>query len=139
MASFATVSDFLARIDEKIVAPILGVLPGGSIGATEQARIQAALDDATAEISSYEPRVPTAHWPAADTLLIHCCKVAMYLLTLGRPGKEFEQIRNAYNDTIKFYTDAIAAAGAGGGGPPVEGSAVIPDPVFTPETLKGFV
>lgn len=135
--SFATTADFLARIDESIVGPLLGVPRGGSIGPTETARIQAALDDSTAEITSYQPRMPAQHWPAADTLLVHCVKVAMYLLTLGRPGKEFEQIRNAYNDTIAFYKDAITASA--GGGPPVEGSAVAPDPVFTDEAFEGFV
>lgn len=138
--SFATVEEFLARVDASIVGPLLGVPDGGTIGAPEEARVQAALDDATAELEGYKPRISTDRWPAAPTLLIHTVKVGMYLLTLGRPGAEFEQIRNAYTDTIKFYTDAVAAADAGGGASsPLEGSAVIPEPVFNEKTLKGFV
>lgn len=138
MAS-ATVADFRGRVSARIIADLVQNQPPQPTLTDEQidARIQRALDDASAELEGYKPRVPSAHWPAAATLRTHEVKVATYLLTLDRPGKEFESIRNAYTDTIAFYA-ALSAPNPAGGQPPLEIGATIPSPVFNDRSLKGF-
>jgi phage gp36-like protein len=131
-----SVADFLARIDERYIGELVGTVTGGAV---DQARVQRALDDARAELDGYIPRLPVAHRPSETTLGVHQAKVAMYLLTLDRPGKEFEQIRNAYTDTIAFYATQIEGAAAGtAGGSPIDGVAESPDPVFTDAAFRGF-
>jgi len=130
-----TLEEFLARFDAAWVTEL--VERAGDTVEIRDARIERAIADAMGELEGYRPRMPAGMWPAEPTLLIHQVKVAVYLLTLDRPGKDFEQVRNAYLDTIKFYTDAIAQAAASGGGSPVaEGCA--PPAVFTEQALKGF-
>lgn len=135
--SFATVAEFLARLDPQVAQDL-----SAASGAEEpdQARLQAALDDATAELQGYLPRVPTAHLPTPETLRVHCVKVATYLLTLSRPGKEFEQIRNAYADTIAFYKGLTEPVGgdSGGASAPLGGSACVPESAFNDQSLKGL-
>lgn len=137
----STVALFLARIDPRWISDLTSALDGSAPDSpASEPRIQAALDDATGELDGLLLRVPAGHRPGADTLRVHCHKVALYLLTLNRPGKEFEQIRNAYTDTMAFYQsllDAAAAASAGGASP-AESTAVIPDKVFTSDALRGF-
>lgn len=129
-----TVEDFLARFDAAMAAD---VAPGEG-GAVDEERVARALADAAGELEGYVDRLPEAHRPRTATLRVHQLKVATYLLTLNRPGKEFEQIRNAYTDTIAFYTQALAAAAAGGGGPPIAVTTNGPTPIFTDSSLKGF-
>ena len=131
-----SVDEFLARIDERYIGDLVGVLEDDSV---DRARVERALGDALGELEGYLPRLPAAHRPKESTLRVHQAKVAMYLLTLDRPGKEFEQIRNAYTDTIGFYTTAIGGAAAGAaGGSPIDGVATHPAPVFTDEAFRGF-
>lgn len=129
-APLVTVEAFRARRDAQWLGSLTSDDESG--GTVDDGTVALALEDATAEIEAYVARLPASHHPPASTQRVHCCKVATYLLTLDRPGKEFEQIRNAYLDVIKFYTDAIASAEAAGSAPPsLEGSACIPPPVFT--------
>lgn len=136
----ATVEEFLGRVAARFVDDFVQVqAPSPPLTPEEiAARIQRALDDATAEIAGYKPRVRSAHWPSAETRRTHTVKVAMYYLSLDRPGGEFEQIRNAYLDVIKFY-EALAVPDAAGGQPPAVGTAHVPPAVFNERTLKGFV
>lgn len=133
--AFATSSEFLARVSPEYVKDLVSdELTGG----VDEARVTRALEDATAELLGYKPRVPASYWPGPDTLRTHCCKVALYMLSLDRPAKEWESIRNAYTDTIEFYKGLIADAHAAGGAPPVAGVGSAPAPVFTDRSLKGF-
>lgn len=137
--AYETVDEFIARLDPQYAAQLTSVLDGNSPESpVNRPRVQRALDDASDELDGYLPRLPAEYRPAAGTLRLHTHKVATYLLTLGRPGAEFEQIRNAYTDTIRFYTDAIAAASASGGSPPTDASVCAPAPVFSARNLRGF-
>lgn len=139
--AWATVDEWLARRRTQI-AKDLTVDPESLITTPDRDLIATALDDATAELSGYLPRIPESYQPGDDTKRIHCIKVATYLLTLDRAAKEWEQIRNAYTDTIAFYValvDKASAEGGGGGTPPTNAAARIPEAAFTPSTLKGFV
>lgn len=140
------VAAFLARFDvdyvRQLVAPVEGVVETDEErDARIEARVAAALSDAAGELEGWVVRLPEALRPSDATRDVHQLKVAIYLLTLDRPGKDFEMIRNAYNDTISFYKDAIADAKAAGGGgsSPVEAKANEPCSVFNRRTLKGFV
>lgn len=131
-----SVDEFLARIDERYISDLVGVLEDQSV---DRARVERALGDAMGELEGYLPRLPAAHRPQESTLRVHQAKVAMYLLTLDRPGKEFEQIRNAYTDTIAFYTAQVGGAAAGAaGGAPIVGVAEHPPAVFTDAAFRGF-
>ena len=135
MPAFATSAEFLSRIDARYVEDLVA----GDATAAE-VRVTRALEDASDELRAYQPRIPARFWPAAATLRVHAIKVAIYNLTLDRPGKEFEQIRNAYNDVIAFYTGLIAeAANASANATPTGGKACRPPSVFNDQTLKRFV
>ncbi len=142
--AWASVDDFLARTDEK-TARDLSVEPDAIDQTPNATTIATALDDATAELEGYRPRIPAAFWPSAETRRIHCVKVARYLLSAGKSGKEFESIRNAYTDTITFYTslvdqaNASASAGASDTSAADRVAACAPPKVFTPGSLKGLV
>ena len=132
--AYATVQEFLGRISDGIAGDLSG---SNDSAPPDEPRIQRALDDATAELDGWIPRLPAALRPEAPTLRVHTLKVATYLLTLDRPGKEYEQIRNAYTDTIDFYRTMVAANG--GGGAPLLGAGDAPDPIFgAKDAMKGF-
>lgn len=131
-----TPAQFLSRIDAKYVAELTSPQHGDPV---DDARVTRALADAAAELEGYRPRIPATYWPAASTFDVHVVKVALYLLTLARPGQDFEQIRKAYDDVIAFYMHLVnAAATTDGGTPPVKAVACAPRPVFTERSLKGF-
>lgn len=129
---YATVDEFRGRIDDQFAKQLTS-----ASGAIDPARIQRALEDASAELDGYLPRIPAGMRPTADTLRIHTIKIAFYLLALNRPGKEFESIRNGYNDTIAFYRDLVSGADAATS--PVEAASAAPPEVFNPSSLRGFV
>lgn len=133
----ATTDEFLARVDAEYIGELVGTVAGGGPNTD---RIQAALDDATGELDGWVQRLPPGLKPSAATLRVHTVKVALYLLTLDRPGKEYEQIRNGYTDTISFYTTMVDELNAAttNGMPPLEVATDAPCPVFTDRTLKGF-
>lgn len=136
-----SVSQFLARFDRKYVIDLVtrdGESPE-EVQEQIEGRVALALEDAEAEIEGYRPRVAPARWPPEATRRTHVVKVAVYLLTLDRPGAEYEQIRNAYTDTIEFYkgllpVDQAAATGA----PPLGASHVAPAARFTDDGFRGF-
>lgn len=131
MTAFATVAEFLARIDNRFVDQ----LAAPAAGAPDEVRITAALDDATAELEGWLGRIPEDRRPVAGTLRVHCVKVALYLLTLNRPVADFESIRAAYVDTIDFYKSLVVDAGSAGSG----GTSTQPCPAFDDDSLEGFV
>lgn len=129
---------FLARISAEYVRDLTTAAGDAAGSPPNIPRIEQALTDAHGELAGYMPRIPQAWLPKQATFDVHCTKVALYLLTLDRPGGDFVQIRTAYADTIAFYTNAITSAEAAGGSPPVEGSACKPPSVFNERSLKGF-
>lgn len=129
---YATVDEFRGRIDDHFAKQVTSVS-----GPLDPARIQRALEDASAELDGYLPRVPPGMRPTPATLRIHAIKIAFYLLTGGRPGKEFESVRNGYTDTITFYDGLIK--GADTASAPIEPAASAPPEVFTASSLRGFV
>lgn len=146
MAAWATVDAWLARTDTK-TARELTVAEDAIIQEPDRARIAIALDDATAELEGYRSRVPDVYWPSAETRALHAIKVATYLLSIGKSGKEYEVIRNGYTDTITFYVSLVeqaAAAAAAGAGAAASSAAdrvaaTAPEKVFTDASLKGLV
>ena len=135
--AFATVAELLARIDARYVRDLTTANAEDAEAPTDEVRIQAALDDASAELRTYFPSISVGRLPAADGMRVHCIKVATYLLTLDRPGKEFEQIRNAYTDTIAFYRELVVATAAEGA-TPIKTAGCAPELVFSRHNLKGF-
>lgn len=140
------VAAFLARFDvdyvRQLVAPVESVVETDEErDARIAARVQKALDDAAGELDGWVLRLPESLQPPSTTRDVHQLKVAIYLLCLDRPGKDFEMIRNAYTDTIAFYQRALddAKSAAGGGSSPVEAKANEPCSVFNRRSLKGFV
>lgn len=138
MVAWATVSDWLARTNAQTQRD-LTVDQDAIVQEPDETRIATALDDATAELEGYRPRIPEAFWPAAETRRIHAIKVASYLLSIGKSGKEFETIRNAYTDTIAFYAALVEAAGAAAAAAGDRVAACAPPKVFTDAALKGLV
>lgn len=136
--AWATVEQWLARVDAKI-AHDLTVEPDSLVPSPDVTKIGNALDDATAELEGFLPRIAEAHRPGDATKRIHCIKVATYLLSIGKSGKEYETIRNAYTDTIAFYTGLVEQTASQMAQPPAGVAAVVPAPVFTSDTLKGLV
>lgn len=129
-------AQFLQRIDARYAADLTAPEHGDPVS---EARITIALGDAAADLEGYRPRIPSEYWPKPDTFDLHVVKVALYLLTLNRPGQDFAQIRRAYEDVIAFYTHLVdGAAQAGGGTPPVRATVHIPPEVFSDAALKGF-
>src|SRR5690554_5218913 len=102
--TFATVQQLRARFSERYLTQLLTDRPEAEVDQELlDARVQRALEDATGELEGYLDQIPAGKRPREATLVTHCCKVAVYLLTLDRPGGEYEQVRNAYTDTIAFY------------------------------------
>lgn len=135
--AWATVENWLAFVDAK-TARELTVDQDALVQEPDEAKIATALDNATAELEGYVPRIPEAHRPSDATKRVHACKVATYLLAAAKSGKEWESIRNGYTDTIAFYTSLIEQTNAQGASPPAQVGARIPSPVFTPGTLRGL-
>jgi phage gp36-like protein len=135
MPALATVQELLGRLSASYVEQLVTAVDGG----VDEDRVRRALEDASAELGGWLPRIPAALRPSAATLRVHCIKVAVYLLSLDRPGAEFEQIRNAYEDTISFYRSLEERAGAAASAESGTGAAARPEPAFSERTLKGLV
>ena len=136
---FVTVDQFLQRVHVKTVRELLDLAQDALIDDAARATISTACDDSTAELEGKLSQIPAGRRPSDATLLIHGVKVATYLLSLGSPAKETEQIRNAYTDTMKFYDDIIAASSPSGGtSDGATGTACAPPRIFTCDALKGF-
>lgn len=133
-----TAAEFLERISAEYVGDLTRALEAPIDTPAATLKIELALADAHGELMGWMPRIPAKWVPQQITYNVHCRKVALYMLTLDRPGQEFAQIRAAYDDTITFYKHLVEGAAAAGGAPPVEGSACAPPPVFTRHSLKGF-
>lgn len=137
--ALVSVPEFLARFDAEYVAD-LTARSGETTEETQertQARVSVALEDAEAELDGYRPRIPESKWPSDAARKPHIVKVATYLLTLNRPGKEFEQIRNAYVDTIEYYK-ALLPVDNSSESSPLGVSHCAPPARFTSSGFRGF-
>lgn len=143
--SLATLQEMLDRVAadwlfQLAVEGSVSSPPSAEHIAARNARCQLALDDASAELVALIDQLPGDKRPSAETKRVHCIKVALHLLADNRPGAEFASIRKGYDDTIAFYTRIIDGLNAAGGNAtPLDGTAEIPEPVFTDDTLEGFV
>lgn len=140
----ATLTEAIDRVDTELLFDLTLKAPPTDPPtpeetATRDAKLTAALEDASAELLGYKPRIASAWWPDAETLRTHCVRVALYLLTLRRAGSGLQHVTTARDAVIKFYEDAVertAAAGGGGGGLGISYDA--PDAVMTDDKLKGL-
>lgn len=129
--AYATSAEFLGRVD----ATVLEQLVAPDSGAPDETRITTALEDASAELDGYLPRISESRRPGTALLRLHAIKIALYLLTMHRPVADFDSIRKAYEDTIAFYTGLIADPDPA----PIGGTSDAPYPVFDDDSLKGLV
>jgi len=137
--SLVSVSEFLARFDRQYVADLVtrdGETPE-DVEAEIGTRVALALEDAEAELDGYRPRIAEDRWPSDATRATHITKVTVYLLSLDRPGKEFEQIRNAYVDTIEFYK-GLLPVDSSTATPPLGVTHCAPHAQFTDAGFRGF-
>lgn len=132
---FATVAQFLGRFEARFAAQ----LTSDSGDAVDNNKVLGALADATGELEGYLDRIPATRRPNPDTLRVHCIKVATALLAGGRPGKEFDSIRNNYTDTISFYKDLLLELSTANATPSLGVSSDAPPEVFTSGAMAGFV
>lgn len=128
-----SVAAFLGRIDPLYVQQ----LTQQGTDAIDEGRIALALVDAQAEIDGWLARVSSGLRPGDATMDVHVLKIALYLLTLNRPGDDFKAIRAAYADTVAFYTGLITDA-ASQATAPSHGRGDSPCSVFNASSLKGF-
>ena len=137
-----TAPEYLARLDQQFARQLTArPVPGQTDEEAQlalEARVSLALLDAAAEIDAYGPRVPAARWPGVSTRRVHQQKICTYLLTLDRPGKEFEQIRNAYLDVIEYYKALLPAETPGVAESPIETASCAPEPVFSDSSFRGL-
>ena len=135
--AYATVADFKARVDQRIVDQLASQSGQGA----DDAVIQQALDDGANVVDGYLAAVASEHRPAAGVLQPYAVDIALYRLALRRPGQSFESIKAGHDEAIKFLTRVaegkLTGAGreSGGGG---AGSIAFggPDPVMTRDTLE---
>lgn len=101
---YATVADMRARFPERDLAQLTD--PNGAV--VDEARVQTALDDASAEIARY----PAASRLSAEELRRLACDIAYYRLGAGRPLDDLKDARKRYEDAIAFLESASAATAA---------------------------
>jgi phage gp36-like protein len=97
--AYATVQDLLARYPERDLAQLSD--PEGQ--AVDDARLQVAIDDASAEMDRYPRAVATL---SADELRRICCDIAVYRLMLLRPAGDMQDARRRYEDAISYLQRA---------------------------------
>lgn len=144
-APYTTTAAITARLDARTLAQLAGDPPDAGL-------LAAAVDDADAIIDGYLGKVAEAARPADATLEPRAIDIAIYRLTAGRPGQEFEAVRARYDDALKWLqatVDEYLKATSGGGGddggsglPGTTGGAVTwsaPTKSFGDGGLDGFV
>lgn len=107
--SYATIADMQARyLDDDLIS-----ISDRGNQAIKPTRVQAALDDASAEIDGYLAMRYTL--PLTDAVLLTplatpsvlvraCCDIAMYFAQTLRPKDDIKDARARYDDWIKMLT-----------------------------------
>lgn len=114
--SYATPADMLARYGE---ATMVGLSDLTRRGVIEEATVQLALDDATAEIDGYLNRYRRPFATVPRILTVYCCDIARYRLATG-----LRQLTNdiqARYDAAIGYLKLVARGQAGISGLPLAG------------------
>lgn len=132
---YVSAEAFLERIDPVWSAQLTAASGSDEVDATRVAR---ALEDASAELDGWLLRLPAGMRPPEATLLIHCTKVALYLLTLNRPGPEVESIRKAYEDVVAYYVALLNAAASSTSAPSGGAGCSPPGEFSRPGAFGGF-
>lgn len=98
MPGYATVQEVKDRVPERLLAQLTGAT-GQEVA---DGPIAAALADAGQIIDGYLAVLPTADRPAPEVLRPYALDIALYALTRGRPGAEFEALRNRHGDAVAW-------------------------------------
>lgn len=136
--TYASVQDVQDRVPERLLMQVTGA----SGGVLDEDTIAAALSDAADTIDSYLAVLPAAERPEGALLKPYAVDIALYALARGRPGEEFEALRNRYQDAVAYLKWLARERFPGGGrsesptGGDIRHSA--PDRVMTDETLEGY-
>lgn len=103
--TYATVQDMLDRFPRRDLAQLTD--PQGQV--VDEARVQTALEDASAQIARY----PASSRLAPEELRRLACDIAYYRLAAGRPLHDVEDARKRYQDAVSFLEGLAAQAAAG--------------------------
>ena len=114
--SYATPADMLARYGE---ATMVGLSDLTRRGVIEEATVQLALDDATAEIDGYLNRYRRPYAPVPRILTVYCCDIARYRLATGL--RQLTDDIQARYDAAIGYLKLVARGQAGISGLPLAG------------------
>lgn len=143
--SYASVTEFKAGIPERDLVALTDLATNAS-GAVNDARIQAALDDASAEIDSYIAKVvsvPLA--PVPHILKVVCRDLALHRLYVNI-GHSMEGRKSLRDDAIGYLKSVARGDAALGDGGDVAPSVTSPGAAMiegsgrdlTRDSLKGF-
>ena len=114
--SYATPADMLARYGE---ATMIGLSDLERRGVIDDATVQMALDDATAEIDGYLNRYRRPFATVPRILTVYCCDIARYRLATGM-RQLTDDIQSRYDAAIA-YLKLVARGQAGISGLPLLG------------------
>lgn len=100
--AYAAFSDLVARYGETEITRLAA--PDGMLdGEADRARVQLALDDATAVIESYvRGRYQVPLNPVPPEIAAACCALARYNLAQGEGRTPTEQMKEARTDTLRW-------------------------------------
>lgn len=103
--AYATVQDLLERYPRRDLAHLTD--PQGQV--VDEARLEAALADASAEMDRYGLQTVQA-LPEAERKRI-CCDIAIYRLMVLRPLDDIQDARRRYEDAIGVLQQRTATEG----------------------------
>ncbi len=143
--SYASIFEFKSGIPERDLVALtdLGIEASGEV---QEARIQEALDDASAEIDSYLAKVVTLPLAQVPRILkVICRDLALHRLyvNIGHNMEARESLRKEAIGYLKSVARGEAAIGDGGDVPPqITSPGVVmtegPERQLTRDRLKGF-
>jgi len=143
--SYASIAEFKAGIPERDLVALTDLALEAE-GEVQDARIQAALDDASAEIDSYIAKVvPVPLTPVPRILKVICRDLALHRLYVNI-GHNMEARKSLRDDAIGYLKSVArgdAALGDGGEVPPqitTPGVAMTegPERQMTRDRLRGY-
>lgn len=143
--SYASLAEFKAGIPERDLVALTD-LDIAAEGTVQDARIQAALDDASAEIASYLAKVVPVPLAVVPRILkVICRDLALHRLyvNIGHSMEARKSLRDDAIGYLKSVSRGEASIGDGGDVPPAvvsPGAPMIdgPDRQMTRDRLKGF-
>jgi len=140
---YATTDDVQARIPEALLQQLTSS-DGQSV---DTGKIDAALRDAGSVIQGYLERAPVNSRPSDTVLRPYAIDIAIYRLAQGRPGQNFESVKAAHDEAVRFLSriaegrlpdrgvaDSDESGSEAGSGVAIAG----PEPTMTRENLDGL-